>query len=556
MPYADALQFWLALPDLAEKDRAQLEACGQDADALEAAFGQPLSFGTAGLRGKMGPGPGQMNAHMVAWTTAGLAQALQKQGHDKGPIVIARDSRHQSDEFAQTTARVLVAYGFQPLYWQAPTPTPALSWSVRAYGAVAGIMITASHNPAPYNGYKVYDHTGGQILAPQAQAVSVEVSPFLNGQKSLPPLAPFADLVDQGDIECLDNTALEAYLAEVWQVSEGFRLPVKDPSPIVFSPLHGTGSPAGPRLLRQAGFEVWEVADQSDFNGDFPTVTKPNPEDPAAFALAEALGQAKGADLLLLTDPDADRLGAAVAGEGGYVLLSGNQMAALMIDFLSHALDRREGLVITSTVSSPFAKVLAKKRGLQVTETLTGFKYIADRMTHPHPEDPAFFFAFEESNGFLFGDYVRDKDGIMAALVMASAHHALAQEGKSLLSRLEELYAITGTYEDRLVNLDLAAIGGRQAGLARLEGLRQAPPTQIAGIPVKEVKDYGPGLGDLPPENMIQFDMEDGSVLALRPSGTEPLLKCYINARGLDASQARTVADAYAQAFAKRIGQP
>lgn len=553
MPYTQALETWLTLPDLSPEDRARLEACRHDPQALEDTFGHPLSFGTAGLRGTMGPGPSHMNPYTVAWATAGLAESLQDLGHKGGPIVIARDSRHDSDTFAQVAARVLHAYGFTPHYWQDPTPTPALSWSVRSLQALGGIMITASHNPSHYNGYKVYNHTGGQILSDQAQAISRKSQAYLSGQKTLPNLAPFSLLIEEGQGQILGPDSLNAYLQTVYERARPFVHHQEVPVRVVFSPLHGTGSPAGPLLLRRAGFEVLEVPGQGDWDGDFPTVTKPNPEDPAAFALAEDLGRAHQADLLLLTDPDADRLGAAIASDQGYTLLSGNQMAALMIDFLTTSLQREEGLVLTSTVSSPFAKVLARSRGLKVRETLTGFKYIADLMTHPDPADPPFLFGFEESYGFLFGTHARDKDALMAALVMASCFRQAKAQGLSLLDRLADLYATTGYFEDRLHNVDLASLGGRQAGLDLLDQIRSQPPTEVAGTPVLVIKDYAPGLGQLPKENLLQFDLADGSVLALRPSGTEPLLKFYINARGLDKTQAHERANMYIQAFNKRL---
>lgn len=555
MPYQDAVQSWLRFPDLSPEDRTLLKSWLKDSAALESAFGERLSFGTAGLRGRMGPGPGLMNRQTIAWTTAGLAESLLAAGHSEGKVVIARDSRHHSDLFAQVAAEVLAGFGYMPLYWKAPTPTPALSWAVRKYKALAGIVITASHNPSAYNGYKVYNAEGGQILAESADRISQALDRYLRGETKLSNLDPFSELLRVGRIQLLGGNVLEAYLEEVSRQAAGLSDGNDTPVKVVYSPLHGTGSPAIPKLLRSAGFDIVEVPEQSKPDGDFPTLEKPNPEDPAAFALAEALGRATKADLLLLTDPDADRLGAAVAEEDGYRFFSGNQLAALMLDFLTERLKPKEGLVLTSVVSSPFPKILAKNQGLKVIETLTGFKYIAEHMSYPQAADPPFFFGFEESYGFLFGDHVRDKDAIMAALVMAFCLRAAKAKGQSLGERLNELYSLTGFYEDRLVNMNLNDLGGRQAGLDFLDKLRQEPPLEIAGNSVLEMRDYAQGIDALPQENMLQFFLEDGSVLALRPSGTEPLLKFYMNICGKNAARAKKATDAYASAFAKRIGQ-
>lgn len=547
---------WLTFPDLNESERLELIRLAENPQALATSFSTPMSFGTAGLRGMMGVGPSRMNRYTVAWATAGVAHWLKKKYPAGGAVIIARDNRLQSDTFAQTTAAVLVHFGFDVCYWDDPVPTPVLSWSVPVYNAIGGIVITASHNPAAYNGYKVYDATGCQLLNADATRISDEAACYVNGEKSLSVIPEFDTLVEQGAVTLLSADALKPYIQTVLNTSAACIPAGVKNIQIVYSPLHGTGGIAVPVALQEAGFAVASVEEQLAPDGHFPTLIKPNPEDPAVYEKAVALAERLHADVILVNDPDCDRMGAAVFDGNGYRLLSGNQIGALLIDYITACTpvnDRH--VVITSNVSSPFGKRIAEARGCTLKETLTGFKYIGSHMNTlaDNPAGQAFLFGYEESYGYLYGTYAKDKDGVIAALLLACAVQHAKNTGTDLFNHLKNLYEETGYYVDRLLNVDLASLGGREAGQRMMAALRQTPPQSIAGIAVVRSCDYLNGIDTLPPENLLQYDLADGSVIALRPSGTEPLMKCYINARAENLTLAENAAASFADAFQKLV---
>lgn len=556
MTFDYEFQRWCAFPELNHEERQSLNALKENDKAFTEAFSQSLSFGTAGLRGRMGMGPAFMNRFTVAWATAGLAGYLSEHYPKKGKVVIARDSRLKSDLFAQTAARVLVAFGFEVAYWQPAIPTPVLSWHVLNSDSIGGIVITASHNPSDYNGYKVYDQHGCQLLSSGANQVSEEAARFQSGAKCLPDLLPFDQLCQEGKIHLYQAKDLAPYKESIHQTLASYRGHSNQPLTIIYSALHGTGSIVTPELLRDFGFTVHDVSSQREPDGCFPTLVKPNPEDPAAYAEAFALAEKLPADLIILNDPDCDRMGAAIPkGDGTWQLLSGNEIGALCIDLLSDHVTTDPAIVLTSNVSSSFGKEVAKARGLKVEEVLTGFKYIGDRMTALEQESnpSCFFFGYEESYGYLYGNYARDKDGALAAILIGLCVQKSKEQGHSLLDHLEALYQEVGWYVDKLLNINLEAMGGREAGLAFLENLRQNPPSDLGDYAVDYHLDYAPGLNGLPKENLLQYYLSNGSVVSLRPSGTEPLLKCYISAKGNSFASANHIAHLLADQLSQRL---
>lgn len=542
---------WCQRTDLTDRERTELEQMQSDDLAITKAFGAKLHFGTAGLRGIMGLGPNCLNRFTIAWATAGIAEWLLEINKKGEPIVISTDSRLNHTEFARTTALVLASYGFPVLLWQAPTATPILSWSVRHFHACAGIMITASHNPRDYNGYKAYDANGCQLVSDDANIVTRHADAYFDG-KDLTFDEDFDALVANGTIRLLEDE-LDTYLATVRDTVLPLQTDRDTELHIGYTPLHGVGGLPVCKLLEEAGMQVHVVEDQFAPDGRFPTIATPNPELPVAFEGLFALAKTIACDILIATDPDSDRIGVAAKNHSGeWQLISGNQLGALLIDYLAEVRGVQEGdTIITTTVTSPFSKVLAKHHGFNVVETFTGFKYIGNCVSDV-VADPSrtFVLGFEESYGYLYGDHARDKDAIVTAyLVAAMAQHGKAR-GQSLIDRLDRLYDTVGAFSDVLINLVFDPIPGQKPiSDTIMQTLREAPPTHIAGVPVDIKIDYSIGINSLPKENVLQYQLMNGSVICLRPSGTEPKMKCYISARGTQMSEADALSAQIAQAF-------
>ena len=540
-------QAWTQPPhdeDTRHTVKAWLDTCDTDEEAREAlidAFYTDLSFGTGGLRGKMGPGTNRINATTIANATQGLANHLAKvhgPAHEGSPwrVAIACDSRHRSQEFAQITAEVLSANGFEAWIYPELRPTPQLSWTVRELGAVGGVVVTASHNPSIYNGYKVYAADGGQVVAPEDAQLVAEVRA----------LASDAEVPrDTKNIRTLDNTWDDRYRAMLATfrlsphlVANGSDLPV------VYTGLHGTGALAVPAALRAFGFRnIHEVASQAIPDGAFPTVASPNPEEGPALAQAVALAQEVGASLVMGTDPDSDRVGLAVPdGEGDFVLLNGNETAALLTDHVlskwkeSGKLDR-PSFVAKTVVTTNLLVDLADHYGVEVRETLTGFKFIAEAI---RKEEGVMQYVVggEESYGYLVGDQVRDKDAVQSCCLLAELAHELDQRGERMLDRLADLHRRHGAYKEGLVSLVKEGREGKAQIDAMMHGFRTSPPAELAGEKVVEILDFqtrearspqGEVLRSLPQasSNVMQFVTEQGSRITVRPSGTEPKIKCY-----------------------------
>ena len=521
-----------------------LDGCATDPESREAlvdAFYTDLSFGTGGLRGKMGPGTNRINPTTIARATQGLANHLRKV-HGPNPasgpwrVAIACDSRHLSQTFAQITAEVLAANGLEPWMYAELRPTPQLSWTVRELGAVAGVVVTASHNPSIYNGYKVYASDGGQVVAPEDAQLVSEV-------RALPPDAEVPRSPE--GIHLLDASWDEGYrkLLTSFRLSEDLVQHGSD-LPIAFTGLHGTGALAVPAALRAFGFRnVHEVASQAVPDGAFPTVESPNPEEGAALAQAVDLAQECNAALVMGTDPDADRVGLAVPdGKGSYRLLNGNETGALLVD---HVLSRwqeagkldQPSFVAKTVVTTSLLEDLASHYGVEVRETLTGFKFIAEAIRKEEGK-LQYVAGGEESYGYLVGDAVRDKDAVQSCCLLAELAHELERNGHTMLDRLAAIHKRHKAYKEGLVSLVKEGREGKAQIDAMMKGFRTSPPHALAGEKVVEGLDFqmqkavtpeGLVLRSLPQavSNVMQFVTEAGSRVTVRPSGTEPKIKCY-----------------------------
>lgn len=522
----------------------------KDEKTLEDAFYAPLEFGTAGMRGVLGVGINRMNLYTVRQATEGLARFMDSLGEEtkKRGVAIAFDSRHQSPEFAMEAARTLGAHGIPAFVFESLRPTPELSFAVRYQKAYAGIMITASHNPAEYNGYKVYGEDGGQMPPKEADALTEYVRGIENSLaievlseeelKASSLLTILGEDVDAPYLELVKTVTVNSELVK--EMSKEMKL--------VFTPLHGTGQMLGERALKNAGFEgISIVPEQAIPDPNFPTIKSPNPEEHSAFEYAIRLGEKENADVLVATDPDADRLGIAVKVPGGhYEVLSGNQIASLMLHYLLTAKKEAgtlpsNGAVLKSIVSSELATAIAESFNVEMINVLTGFKFIAEKIKqyetdHSH----TFLFGFEESYGYLVKPFVRDKDAIQALVLVAEVAAFYKKQGKTMYDGLQEIYATYGYYEEKTISVTLAGIEGSAKIKALMAKFRAEAPTEFANSSVEIAEDFGDRRRvhqdgtveniDMPASNVLKYLLVDGSWIAIRPSGTEPKIKFYIAA--------------------------
>lgn len=503
--------------------RAEVEAllAAGDDTALAELFGSRLEFGTAGLRGTLGAGPNRMNRALVQRAAAGLARFLHAQGTVAGGVVIGFDARHQSEQFAEDSAAVLAGAGITAHLLPGPLPTPLLAYAVRRLRADAGVMVTASHNPAQYNGYKVYLGDGAQIIPPTDRQISDQIASV--GSLRAVTLAPPAD----PRIVRLNSDVVEWYLGDALAQS---LQPESRQLRIAYTPMHGVGGPLTTALLSRAGFaDVAVVAAQAQPDPDFPTVRFPNPEEPGALDLAIALAASRGADVVLANDPDADRLGAAVSSRDGgadsWRILTGDEIGTLLADHVLRHTSGNDRVVVTSIVSSTMLSRMAAAAGVHFIETLTGFKWLA-RSVDSHP-GWRFAFGYEEALGYCVGTMVRDKDGITAALLFAELVAALKAEGRHVDDRLDDLARRYGVHVTRQWSSVITGAHG-PARIGEVMGqLRSDPPSQLDGWPVTKVVDLeGPESG-LPPTDGIILHLGDTARIIARPSGTEPKIKVY-----------------------------
>jgi len=542
-------QQWLSDPTIDEETKTELRSLESRPEEIEDRFYRELTFGTGGLRGVIGAGTNRMNRYTVGKATQGLASYVKRiAGEGVVPsVVIAHDSRRCSPEFALDAALVLAGNGVRAYVFESLRPTPELSFAVRHLKANAGIVITASHNPPEYNGYKVYGPHGGQLVPHEADEVIgdiAKVSSFSEIRR-----LSRAEAEERGLLVWIGEEVDEAYINAVVSVSQRPEAiaAAGEELKIIYTPLHGTGYMPVTRALEKAGFKnVRIVEEQAKPDGNFPTVKSPNPEEREAFTLALEIAKREGADLIIGTDPDADRMGAVVADpDGNYVVLTGNQSGAIMIEYLLSSLKERgqlpqNGAVVKTIVTSEMGAEIARNYGAKVFDTLTGFKYIGELMTKfERTGDHTFLFGYEESYGYLAGNYARDKDAIVASLLIAEAAAYYKSQGKTLYDVLLALYEKYGYYLERLESRTLKGKDGLERIGQIMERFRHAAPQTVAGVPVKQVKDYLPGIDGLPAENVLKFFLEDGSWFCLRPSGTEPKIKIYFAVCGTSLDDSR-----------------
>ncbi len=527
----------------AELDDMRKKADAGDDSAMVDAFFQDLSFGTAGLRGIIGAGTNRMNIYTVGRATQGFADYLN--AHFEAPsVAIARDSRNKGELFVKTTAAILAANGVSVHVYPRISPVPTLSWAVRDLGCSGGICMTASHNPAPYNGYKAYGPDGCQITSEAAAAISAAIAETdaFTGVKTM----DFDEAVAAGTIRWIDDAVLERYYDAVLAQSVN-NLSAEQisaaPLKLVYTPLNGTGLVPVTTVLSRAGVsDVTVVPEQEQPDGDFPTCPYPNPEIREAMQRGIDLCEQVHPDLLLATDPDADRVGVACKDGDDYTLLTGNEMGVLLLDYICRMrAERGENLAdkvaVTTIVSSAMVDALATEYGFELRRCLTGFKYIGDIITELSDAGAAerFIFGFEESYGYLSGDHVRDKDAVNASLLICQMAQFYKLEGKNLAQAMRDLYAKHGWWLNRTVSLSYPGAEGADKMAAIMAGLRSGAPAELAGRAVEKVVDYQGGVNGLPSANVVEFDIAGGNKVIVRPSGTEPKIKLYIFAK--DASR-------------------
>ena len=537
-------QRWLTWPGMAKELLQEMQAIQADDGAIEDRFYRQLEFGTGGLRGVLGAGTNRVNRYTVAKATQGLADYLNNMPGGAKSVAIARDSRNGGAEFVQVASRVLAANGITAWVYPRLEPTPALSFAVRHLGCDAGICITASHNPAAYNGYKVYGPDGCQITTQAARLIQQAID-------RVDVLAGPRTSGNEGLVRGIDEDVLEQFIQAVSEQgveSSGDHPDLK----VVYTPLNGAGRECVLHILRKIGVrDVTVVPSQALPDGNFPTCPYPNPEIREALEEGIRLCRQVQPDLLLATDPDCDRVGVAVAEGGDYRLLTGNEVGVLLLDYIctqrrSAGTMPQHPVAVTTIVSTAMADPVAKAHGVELRRTLTGFKYIGEMIgrLEAQGESERYVFGFEESYGYLSGGHVRDKDGVNASMLICQMARWYKAKGMTLGQAMDALYERYGWYQNRLLSFQFPGAQGMQRMQRLMQSLRSQPPCELGGRKVLEVVDYGPGVGDLPATDVLEFRLEQGDKLLIRPSGTEPKLKAYVFSSGSSRQQARAAADA------------
>ncbi|MBO1003212.1 phospho-sugar mutase [Pseudogracilibacillus auburnensis] len=542
---------WLHFPELNQELRQQLQAI-DDQSVLEDCFYKHLEFGTGGMRGIIGPGTNRMNIYTIRKAAEGLARFIVQHGDEakNRGVVIAYDSRHKSAEFAMEAAKTLGYHGIQVYVFESLRTTPELSFAVRYLHAFSGIVITASHNPAAYNGFKVYGEDGAQFASEDADVVVAKVNEVEN--ELTIPVSEEASLKEAGLLEIIGETVDQAYLKQLESLivnRDVIEQAVEDFT-IVYTPLHGTGNTPVRKGIKAIGFKhVHVVNEQEHPNADFPTVNYPNPEDPATFSLAMEYGKKHGADILLATDPDADRVGIAVRVDEDYKLLTGNQIGALLLHYLitQKKNDLPKGATVLKTiVTSELGRDIAAAHGIETIDTLTGFKYISEKIREFEAQgDHSFLLGYEESYGYLIGDFVRDKDAVQTCLLLAEVAAYYKVKKMTLLDALSEIFKKYGYYLEGLESLTLEGKEGVEKIAAIMSDFRENPPVDVAGkrvivredyanserVYVKDGMDGRTEIIELPKSNVLKYKLEGGAWVCVRPSGTEPKIKFYFGVK-------------------------
>ena len=549
---------WRSRPDLDPALAAELASIEGDEAAITDRFYRDLAFGTGGLRGVLGAGTNRMNIYTVRKATQGLADYLNATDLPKR-VAIAHDSRHNGDLFARETARVLAANGITACLYPRLEPTPALSWAVRYLGCGAGVCVTASHNPAKYNGYKVYGSDGCQITLEAAEKIlaAIEAVDIFEGVR----LADYDKAMQDGLIQLIGEDCLDAFVDAVYaqRVGDGEGI---DRLNLVYTPLNGSGLECVRKLLGKLGVtHVTVVPEQEKPDGDFPTCPYPNPEIREAMQKGLELCDKVHPDLLLGTDPDCDRCGTAVPdGKGGYRLITGNEMGIILLDYicrtrLARGTMPKDPVAVTTIVSTDMATPVAKKYGVELRRTLTGFKFIGEQIGNLEAEGHAerFIFGFEESYGYLSGGHVRDKDAVNATLLVCEAAAWYAAQGKTLLDAIEGLYKEYGYYRNALSSFTFEGESGMHTMQALMAGLRKDPPKEIAGYAVETALDYDAEGTGLPKADVLEYRLAGGHKFMVRPSGTEPKIKVYMSAVADSEAAADAVNAALGEAAARMM---
>ncbi|MEK0289542.1 phospho-sugar mutase [Caldifermentibacillus hisashii] len=574
MSWKEIADKWLNNESLDGDLKEQLYKLKEDEKSLEELFYKNLEFGTGGMRGEIGPGTNRMNIYTIRKASEGLAQYLLSQGEEsaKRGVVISYDSRHMSPEFALEVAKTVGKHGIKSYLFSELRPTPELSFAVRHLGAAAGVMVTASHNPPEYNGYKVYGDDGGQLPPKQADAltnfvnsVEDELSIKVTGKE---------ELLANGLLQYIGEDIDQIYLENVAKIQLNKEIVEKvgEELKIVFTPLHGTANKLVQEGLKQFGFKnVTVVKEQEQPDPNFSTVKSPNPEEHAAFELAIKYGKEIDADILLGTDPDSDRLGVAVKNaEGEYQVLTGNQTGAIMLHYLlsqkaEKGLLPENGIVLKTIVTSEIGRAIAESFGIPTFDTLTGFKFIGEKIKeYEKTGKHTFLFGYEESYGYLIGDFVRDKDAVQAAIFAAEVAAYYKAQGTSLYDALMEIFEKYSYYKEALSSLTLKGKDGAEQIANILEEFRSNPPKEIAGIRVTAVEDYKASIRkqlsngklnpiSLPKSNVLKYFLEDGSWFCVRPSGTEPKCKFYFAVKGSSLNESEQLVNNLQQAVMEKV---
>ena len=556
--YKEEYQRWLDSPALSESEWAELNSIADDEKEIESRFFAPLSFGTAGLRGTMKLGLHHMNVHIIRHATQAFANVIVAEGQDamdKG-IVIAHDCRLNGHVFAVEAACIMAANGIRVRIFEDLRPTPELSFAVIHYGATAGINVTASHNPKEYNGYKVYWSDGAQLPPQKAEAIAKQMDAIdiFTGFKT----CDFDKAVANGMIQIIGEETDEIFLQNVMAQAidvETVR-EVADDLKIVFTPFHGCGHKLVPEALSRLGIKhLFPVEEQMVIDGNFPTVKSPNPENPEGFYLAVELAKKVDSNLIIGTDPDSDRIGIMVrSGDDVYVPITGNQLGVIMLDYiinakLSTGTMPENPAVVTSIVSTGMVRAVAEKNNVHFEDTFTGFKFMAERIAQWEAAGTyKYIFSFEESYGYMVGDYVRDKDAVTAAMLVAEMAAHYHKKGMTLLDAMYALYEKYGWFKERTINLVMPGLDGLQKMQALMAKLRTEPPMELGGEKLVRLRDYkdgsifvnGLGKVDKTPisgSDVLYFEMADGCSFIIRPSGTEPKIKIYLLVRGDNEAQ-------------------
>ena len=575
MSYRDMYEMWLASPALSPEEKAELEGIRGDEKEIESRFFAPLEFGTAGLRGTMCVGLHQMNVHVIRHATQAFAEVIRAEGPEamERGVAVCFDCRNHSQEFARETACVMAGNGIRVRLFESLRPTPELSFAVREYGCIAGVNVTASHNPKEYNGYKVYWADGAQLPPHHAAAIAAkmeELDIFTSIRRM-----DYDQAVAQGLISLLGKETDEAFLANVMgQMNDKAAVEkVADTFKMVYTPFHGTGYQLIPETLRRLGMKhVLCVPEQMVVDGNFPTVVSPNPENPEGFYLAVDLAKKEGADFILGSDPDADRVGIMVRNnQGEYIVISGNQTGVLLLDYLIGAKKRAGTLpehpvALKTIVTTEMARKVAETNGVKCFDTFTGFKFMAEKKNKLEESgEGKVIFSYEESYGYMLGDYVRDKDAVTAALLLTEMAAWYAGQGMTLYDALQKCYEKYGYYGEKTLNLIMPGLDGLKKMADLMAGLRAEPPAELSGVKVLQRKDYKDGSVvdaatgerssmELSGSNVLRYELADGTSVIVRPSGTEPKVKVYILANGASRAECDEKVAKYA-AWAERLKQ-